>query len=72
MDGGAWQAIVHGVTKSWTQLSDQHYHFFHYFLRFFPSDFVECPSLDIFQERLINVKYTVISQEKQLEYSTRQ
>ena len=22
MDGGAWQATVHGVTKSWTQLSD--------------------------------------------------
>ena len=38
----------------------------------FPSDFVECPSLEIFQERLISVKYTVISQERQLEYSTRQ
>ena len=31
MGGGAWQATVHGVTKSWTQLSDftffesQHY-----------------------------------------------
>ena len=22
MDGGAWLATVHGVTKSWTQLSD--------------------------------------------------
>ena len=22
MDGGAWEAAVHGVTKSWTQLSD--------------------------------------------------
>ena len=22
MDGGAWLAIVHGVTKSWTRLSD--------------------------------------------------
>ena len=22
MDRGAWQAAVHGVTKSWTQLSD--------------------------------------------------
>ena len=22
MGGGAWQATVHGVTKSWTQLSD--------------------------------------------------
>ena len=25
MDRGAWQAIVHGVSKSWTQLSDLHY-----------------------------------------------
>ena len=22
MDGGAWQATAHGVTKSWTQLSN--------------------------------------------------
>ena len=22
MDGGAWKAVVHGVAKSWTQLSD--------------------------------------------------
>ena len=22
MDGGAWRDIVHGLTKSWTQLSD--------------------------------------------------
>ena len=22
MDRGAWQAVVHGVTKNWTQLSD--------------------------------------------------
>ena len=22
MDGGAWEAAAHGVTKSWTQLSD--------------------------------------------------
>ena len=22
MDGGAWWAAVHGVTKSWTRLSD--------------------------------------------------
>ena len=22
MDGGAWKAAVHGVTKSWTQLND--------------------------------------------------
>ncbi|CAN0200175.1 unnamed protein product [Rangifer tarandus platyrhynchus] len=26
MDRGAWQATVHGVTKSWTQLSDYHSH----------------------------------------------
>ena len=24
MDRGAWQATAHGVTKSWTQLSDIH------------------------------------------------
>ena len=28
MDGGAWQATVHGVTKSRTQLSDLHTHGF--------------------------------------------
>ena len=22
MDGGTWQAIVHGIAKSWTQLGD--------------------------------------------------
>ena len=36
MDRGAWQATVHGVTKSWTQLSDyaQHstYILYHHFL----------------------------------------
>ena len=26
MDRGAWQATVHGVTKSWTRLSDFHFH----------------------------------------------
>ena len=26
-DGGAWWAIVHGVAKSWTRLSDLHFHF---------------------------------------------
>ena len=25
MDKGAWQATVHGVAKSWTGLSDQHF-----------------------------------------------
>ena len=27
MDRGAWWAKVHGVTKSQTQLSNQHFHF---------------------------------------------
>ena len=27
MDRGAWQAIAHGVTKSQTRLSDEHFHF---------------------------------------------
>ena len=27
MDRGAWEATVHGVTKSWTQLSAFHFHF---------------------------------------------
>ena len=27
MDRGAWQATVHGVTKSQTQLSNFHFHF---------------------------------------------
>ena len=27
MDRGAWQATVHGVAKSWTQLNDSHFHF---------------------------------------------
>ena len=26
VDKGAWQAIVHRVTRSWTQLSDEHFH----------------------------------------------
>ena len=29
MDGGAWWAKVHGVTKSQTRLSDSHFHSFH-------------------------------------------
>ena len=28
MDRRPWQAAVHGVTKSWTRLSDEHFHFF--------------------------------------------
>ena len=27
MDRGAWQVTVHGVIKSWTQLSSKHFHF---------------------------------------------
>ena len=27
MDRGAWRATVHGVAKSWTQLSTKHFHF---------------------------------------------
>ena len=27
MDSGGWQATIHGVTKSRTRLSDQHFHF---------------------------------------------
>ena len=30
MDGGAWQATVHGVTKSQTQLSDSTFTFMQY------------------------------------------
>ena len=30
MDGGAWWATVHGVEKSWTQLSDFTFTFFHF------------------------------------------
>ena len=26
MNRGTWQATVHGVTKSWTRLSDSHTH----------------------------------------------
>ena len=34
MDRGGWQTIVHGVTKSRTQLSDFHFHtFFQYFVK---------------------------------------
>ena len=31
MEGGAWWAIVHGVTKSWTPLSDFTFIFFLFF-----------------------------------------
>ena len=29
MDGGAWWATVHRVTKSWTQLSDFYFHIYY-------------------------------------------
>ena len=32
MDGGAWKAVVHGVTKGWTQLSDFTFTFHFYAL----------------------------------------
>ena len=28
IDRGPWWATVHGVTKSWTRLSNSHFHFF--------------------------------------------
>ena len=28
MDRGAWWVTVHGVAKSWTRLSNQHFHFY--------------------------------------------
>ena len=31
MDRGAWWATVHGVAKSWTWLSECHFHYFHWF-----------------------------------------
>ena len=27
MERGAWRATVHEITKSWTQVSDKHFHF---------------------------------------------
>ena len=30
MDGGAWQATVHGVAKSWTRINDFHFHYYIY------------------------------------------
>ena len=31
MDRDAWQATVHGVSKSWTQLSNKAQHMHHFF-----------------------------------------
>ena len=30
MDRGAWRAAVHGLTKSWTRLSDFHFSLSHF------------------------------------------
>ena len=30
MDRGAWQVTVYGITKSWTRLSDFHFHLLRY------------------------------------------
>ena len=30
VDGGAWQATVHGVAKSWTRLCDYHFTSLHH------------------------------------------
>ena len=32
MDRGDWWATVHGVAKSWTGLSEKHFHFFFFFI----------------------------------------
>ena len=34
VDGGAWWAIVHGVAKSWTGLSDFTFTFIRFLIRF--------------------------------------
>ena len=36
MDRGAWGATVHGVTRSWTQLSSFHFHHAPYVVTDFP------------------------------------
>ena len=37
MDGGAWQATVHGVAKSWTRLSDFTFTFMHWRRQWHPT-----------------------------------
>ena len=59
-DRGAWQATVHGVTKSWTRLSDTHTHTHtHSALYFLPSYsrqliIMECSDLGTRQCCLLN------------------
>ena len=53
MDRGAWGATVYGVTKSWTQLSDQHTKHLEYktlasALNFFPPFFCKVLPILIF------------------------
>ena len=50
---GAWQAVIRGVAKSWTRLSNSHFHmerrgkqkdsFSFFFFLFFLSSFFDCP-----------------------------
>ena len=47
LDRGAWQATVHGVTKSWTWLSNFHFHF---------SKYVCQQSFKIHEKSLIKLK----------------
>ena len=37
MDKGVWWATLHGIAKSWTRLSDKHFHF--------QREFITCQSL---------------------------
>ena len=52
MDRGAWRATVHGVSKSRTRLSDQHFHYFppdvlqtHYFKHHSKKNVLSLPPL---------------------------
>ena len=36
MDREAWRAAVHGVAKSWTQLSNEHFNFFTSYISIVP------------------------------------
>ena len=43
IDRGAWRATVHRITKSWTQLSDEHFTFTHIYIKF---DILNCVRFD--------------------------